>query len=74
MIQFAVFPDPSPEPTEAPAVSSRPSALFSDLEDAISWAVDRYGGGRFVIRHLAVMETQRDDPPRRGTCERAGSA
>ncbi len=74
MIQFAVFPDPALDLADPPASASRPSALFSDLEDAITWAVGRYGGGRFTIRHLQVMEAQRDDGPRRGTCRTLGSA
>jgi hypothetical protein len=37
---FAVIPDGADLPT----------AQFTDLEDAITWALARYGGDRFRIR------------------------
>jgi len=32
----------------------RPTAVFHDLEDAISWALARYGEDRFAIRYCPV--------------------
>ena len=32
----------------------RPTAVFHDLEDAITWALDRYGEDRFAIRFCPV--------------------
>ena len=32
----------------------RPTAVFHDLEDAIAWALDRYGTDAFAIRHCPV--------------------
>jgi hypothetical protein len=37
---FAVFPDGHDQPT----------AVFLDIEDAIDWALARYGADRFAIR------------------------
>jgi hypothetical protein len=37
---FAVIPDQS----------DRPTAFFPELEDALQWALERYGSDRFVIR------------------------
>jgi hypothetical protein len=31
-----------------------PGACFEDLEDAIAWGLDRYGGDRFAIRHVEL--------------------
>jgi hypothetical protein len=31
-----------------------PAAIFVDLEDAIEWALARFGADRFGIRHCAV--------------------
>lgn len=36
-----------------------PSAVFSDLEEAIEWALAKYGGDRFVIRRCGLVETGR---------------
>jgi hypothetical protein len=48
---FAVIPDALGVPT----------AFFPDLEDALDWALQRYGSDRFVIRGLA-LRTLRDSP------------
>lgn len=37
-----------------------PGACFEDLEDAIAWGLERYGGDRFAIRHVELLVT----PPR----------
>lgn len=46
---FGVFPDNS----------SLPSAIFQDLEDAIAWALDRYGADKFSLRHWDVTVVER---------------
>jgi len=35
-----------------------PSALFSDLEDAIGWGLDHFGSDNFSIRHCPVREIE----------------
>jgi hypothetical protein len=42
---FAIIPDGT----------GQPAALFEDLEDAVDWAVRRYGGDTFRIRYVEVM-------------------
>ena len=42
---FGVFPDGSADP----------AAVFESLEDALDWAVQKYGEG-FSIRHVPVAE------------------
>jgi hypothetical protein len=45
---YAVFPDGN----------SSPAAVFSDLEEAISWGLTRYGSDAFTIRSLAVESAE----------------
>jgi hypothetical protein len=49
---FAIIPDETAEP----------SALFEDLEDALDWALHRYGCDTFRISYLKVtaVATDRD--------------
>lgn len=35
--------------------SAQPAAVFSVLEDAIEWALRRYGSGRFRIKGYPVL-------------------
>jgi hypothetical protein len=51
---FAVFPDGAAAPT----------AVFADLEDAMDWGLERYGGDAFGIRYLDL--TQVESAERRG--------
>ena len=32
-------------------------AVFESLEDAMEWGVQKYGGGKFKIRHVSVTES-----------------
>jgi len=41
---YGVYPDGRPGP----------AAVFQDLEDAIAWALDRFGQDRFAIRFCPV--------------------
>jgi hypothetical protein len=41
---FAIIPDDT----------EHPAALFEDLEDAVDWALHRYGGDMFRIRYMEV--------------------
>jgi hypothetical protein len=41
---FAIIPD----------LTGQPAALFEDLEDAVDWALRRYGGDTFRIRYVEV--------------------
>jgi hypothetical protein len=51
---FAIIPDGA----------SAPAALFENLEDAMEWAVKKYGGDKFSIRHVAATDvTSADRPP-----------
>ncbi len=43
---FAIIPDGT----------TFPAAVFESLEDAMEWGVQKYGGGRFSIRHIPVTE------------------
>jgi hypothetical protein len=45
---FAVFPDGS----------TTPSAVFSDLEDAMNWGMERYGSDAFGIRYLEIAQVE----------------
>jgi hypothetical protein len=51
---FAIIPDGSRQPT----------ALFTDLEDATEWALEKYGSDRFSIRYYPVAVSVAE-PPRR---------
>ena len=51
---FAIIPDGSRQPT----------ALFTDLEDATEWALEKYGSDRFSIRYYPVAVSVLE-PPRR---------
>jgi hypothetical protein len=42
----------------------QPSALFMDLEAAMDWGIETYGGGAFCIRWIDLMPVERDDRPR----------
>jgi hypothetical protein len=42
---FAIIPDGS----------SRPTAVFAELEDAIDWGLRTYGADRFSIRWLSLL-------------------
>jgi hypothetical protein len=46
---FAVFPDGA----------ATPAAVFADLEDAMDWGLERYGGDAFGIRHLEMAQVER---------------
>lgn len=43
---FAIYPDGQELPT----------ALFEDLEDATTWALEKYGSDRFTIRSYRFVE------------------
>jgi hypothetical protein len=45
---FAVFPDGA----------ATPAAVFADLEDAMDWGLERYGGDAFGIRYLEVAQVE----------------
>ncbi len=38
-----------------------PSALFTDLEDAVVWGLSTYGGDAFRIRYPQVAQVQKAD-------------
>jgi hypothetical protein len=48
---FAIFPDGQNVPT----------ALFAELEDALDWGLDTYGGDAFRIRFLEVAQVEIED-------------
>ena len=52
---FAVFPDGA----------ATPAAVFTDLEDAMDWGLERYGGDAFGIRYLEMAQVE--------TAERRGA-
>lgn len=56
---FAIIPDGQ----------NVPSALFAELEDALDWGLDTYGGDAFRIRFLEVaqVESEERDVVRRPT-------
>ncbi len=43
---FAIVPDGRDLPT----------AIFENLEDAMDWALARYGDNQFAIRHVTMTE------------------
>lgn len=43
---FAIVPDGHQHPT----------AMFDDLEDAMEWGLNKYGGDRFSIRRFTYLE------------------
>jgi hypothetical protein len=45
---FAIIPDGQ----------DAPSALFAELEDAVDWGLDTYGGDAFRIRYLEVAQVE----------------
>jgi hypothetical protein len=49
---FAIVPD----------AQERPVAVFADLEDAITWACERFCDGRYKISFLELMQVERDEP------------
>jgi hypothetical protein len=51
---FAIIPDGH----------QQPSALFIDLEAAMDWGLETYGGGAFRIQWVDVMQVEREDRPR----------
>jgi hypothetical protein len=48
---FAIIPDGY----------QQPSALFIDLEAAMNWGIETYGGGAFRIAWVDVMPVERED-------------
>ena len=53
---FAILPD---EATE----EELPLAFFENLEDALEWGAQRYRGGSFRVRYVAVEEVPPPPPP-----------
>jgi hypothetical protein len=51
---FAIIPD----------VTGQPAALFEDLEDAVEWALHRYGNDTFRIRYVEVTTAARPERDR----------
>jgi hypothetical protein len=51
---FAIIPDGTTEP----------AALFENLEDAVDWALRRYGNDTFRIRYVEVTPFDDDWPAR----------
>jgi hypothetical protein len=49
---YAVIPDGN----------SAPSAVFFDVEEAIDWALTRYGSDSFCIKGLAVQPMAPEEP------------
>jgi hypothetical protein len=41
-----------------------PEALFTDVEDAISFGLEKFGSEGFKIRHCPVMELVLECPPK----------
>jgi hypothetical protein len=39
----------------------RPSALFTELEDAVDWGLATYGGDAFRIRYVRVAQIPKAD-------------
>jgi hypothetical protein len=48
---YGVFPDGV----------ARPVAVFRELEDAMDWALERYGGNAFDIRYVEMMRVESGD-------------
>ena len=44
-----------------PDGQNAPSALFAELEDAVDWGLDTYGGDAFRICFLEVAQVKNDD-------------
>jgi hypothetical protein len=44
-----------------PDGATQPAAIFEDLEDALDWALRRYGADSFLLRHLNLMRVERAD-------------
>ncbi len=55
MLSFAVLTDD--------ASHAQPAAVFEELEEAITWALGRFGSGRFRIRSIELAPVQRDEAP-----------
>ena len=49
--RFGIIPDGSDEP----------AAVFSDLEDAMLWGLEKYGAEKFSIRKCALAEVQSEE-------------
>ena len=47
-----------------PDGTNEPAALFEDLEDAMDWGLQRYGGDAFRIRYCEVSELEKPVPLR----------
>jgi hypothetical protein len=56
---FAIFPDETPAGSRA-----RPIAIFDTLEDAMDWALQRFKGGAFRLRHerFVLLDDGPGDP------------
>ncbi len=50
-VRYAIIPDDHTEP----------SAIFQDLEEAITWALSRHGNDRFRIRHVDLLPVEPGD-------------
>ncbi len=48
---FAIIPDGD----------QQPSAMFTDLEDAMDWGLETYGGDAFRIRYIQVTPVENGD-------------
>ncbi len=44
---------------------AHPAAVFEELEEAIEWALRRFGSVRFRIRSVELAPVQRDEAPAR---------
>jgi hypothetical protein len=53
---YAIIPDDSLNPV----------ALFSDLEDAMDWGLQHFGGQAFKIKHIAVAVIEHECPAKPG--------
>jgi len=53
---YAIIPDDS----------LNPIALFSDLEDAMDWGLQHFGGNAFKIKHISAAEIERECPVKPG--------
>jgi hypothetical protein len=53
MCEFAVFADGA----------GAPAGVFEDLEDALVWALDRFGADGFTIRHWRGVLINPAPPP-----------
>ncbi len=48
---YAIYPD----------TESTPTAVFSELEDAMEWGVERYGDDKFKIAYLPLVKVERGE-------------